>query len=657
MLRRFVGWKSGLGAACGLAALLASGAAQAGLEDGRYGAAQVFDVQRSPAFPQAGVSFTASNMTTPYRAVTSTQYTLNPGEYIRFIRQGVGDNPCSFEIRRYAADNTDLGQIAAGGPVYGLANEGFLHVSTPGDFGTFVANSAGYANGDSATFTTPIAGATCAQAASYAANTTAISTPTPPAQNGACAVSSVPSVAAPGGVSACTAGTQTNLASTAGSHTWDCDGVNGGTAATACSRPRGYSVTASLTGGGGGVTPSGTQVVAYNDTATFALQATGGRVLGTASGCSGSLTGTLLVDATGSYTTGPVAASCTASFSFALNAAPTAGSLAIADGAAATPGVPLTGSYIYQDTNNDAEGASQLLWKRAASAGGPATPIAGASGAQYTPVDADGGQYLFFCVTAVAASGTATGAEMCVATSAPVRINGSCGTATTLDSATVPASDLCTAGTPGPVSVLGGRYTWACQGQMGGSNSGTCEASWAPTGAGPLSTVAPPVSADGWVVASAVFSGTPPAAPPTGTQFPAGILALQLSSGTAGSSASVTVHYSQPVPAGAVYLKYGRSPPGLNCQGATCAQPHWYTLPAERAVFASDRLSVTLTLQDGGVGDGDALANSWIDDPGGPALLPPANPTAIPTLSEWAMLLLSLALGACAFAVLRRRRV
>ena len=78
---------------------------------------------------------------------------------------------------------------------------------------------------------------------------------------------------------------------------------------------------------------------------------------------------------------------------------------------------------------------------------------------------------------------------------------------------------------------------------------------------------------------------------------------------------------------------------------------HWYQLPADRAVFAQDRMSVTLTLTDGGVGDHDLAANGTIVDPGGPALV---TPTAIPTLSEWAMIMLAGLMGMFAFMRIRR---
>jgi hypothetical protein len=133
-------------------------------------------------------------------------------------------------------------------------------------------------------------------------------------------------------------------------------------------------------------------------------------------------------------------------------------------------------------------------------------------------------------------------------------------------------------------------------------------------------------------------------------------VSLQLTTGDLGSEARVTINYSEAVPAGAVYMKYGRSPEGFNCSGAACLQDHWYQMPVNKAVFAQDRKSVTLTIQDGGVGDNDLTADRSITDPGGPAVLN-ANAASIPTLSEWGMITLSALLALGAFGVMRRRKI
>ncbi|MFT3814844.1 MAG: IPTL-CTERM sorting domain-containing protein [Acidovorax sp.] len=314
-------------------------------------------------------------------------------------------------------------------------------------------------------------------------------------------------------------------------------------------------------------------------------------------------------------------------------------------------GQALAGSYTYADAENDPEGATTFQWKRGAQA------ILGATGLHYTPVSADVSWQLAFCVTPRASTGTQDGAETCSAPTSmvsPASVDGECGNAANQPWATVPSADLCDAGTPGAVSSAGGHYAWQCQGAHGGG-AASCQAPWANAGSGSATVV--PLPANGWHVDSASVSPTPPAgvAAPPNVIFPAGLLTLNLSSGAQGSDATVTLQFTRPIPSGAVYMKYGPSPAGFNCQGATaCAQPHWYEMPASRVVIASDRLSATLTLTDGGLGDGDGRADTFILDPGGFALLA-APAQSVPTLGEWGVLLLSALAAAFGVRAVRRQ--
>ena len=252
------------------------------------------------------------------------------------------------------------------------------------------------------------------------------------------------------------------------------------------------------------------------------------------------------------------------------------------------------------------------------------------------------------------AGGFATGTVHNVDVQVPVA--GACGAAAGQATALAPAAGLCSAGTATAISSASGKYTWQCQGLNGGS-ANSCEAPWSTAGGSKAMVALQP--ANGWQVSNASFSTTPPATAPQGVTFPSGLLSLNLSSGNLGSDATVTLNFNTPVPAGAVYMKYGSSPDGFNCQGTACAQPHWYELPASRAVLASDRLSATLTLTDGGLGDNDGIANQSIQDPGGFALLAapaPANTAAIPTLSEWGIIALSSLLAMFGIAGMRRRQ-
>jgi hypothetical protein len=149
-----------------------------------------------------------------------------------------------------------------------------------------------------------------------------------------------------------------------------------------------------------------------------------------------------------------------------------------------------------------------------------------------------------------------------------------------------------------------------------------------------------------WIVDAANSAGfipvtghpkSPPSLPPD-YFFPHGLLDFRLINGAPGSAATVTITYPSALPSGAVYWKYGPTPPGFDCPASGCSTPHWYRMPA---TIAGD--TVTLTIVDGGVGDDDLAANSVIVDQGGPGV-PGGGPTTVPTLSEWAMALLALLL-------------
>jgi len=139
-----------------------------------------------------------------------------------------------------------------------------------------------------------------------------------------------------------------------------------------------------------------------------------------------------------------------------------------------------------------------------------------------------------------------------------------------------------------------------------------------------------------------VATSTVPSLPP-GTTFPHGLMTLKLTTGTAGSSATVVITYPSALPAGTAYWKYGRT--------ASNTTAHWYQFAG--AVISGN--TITLTLTDGADGDDDMTANSVIADPGGPGVSVSSAATSIPTLSEWGMIILSGLMALTTFVTLRRR--
>jgi trimeric autotransporter adhesin len=139
--------------------------------------------------------------------------------------------------------------------------------------------------------------------------------------------------------------------------------------------------------------------------------------------------------------------------------------------------------------------------------------------------------------------------------------------------------------------------------------------------------------------------GSPATPPPAGVQFPYGLFDFTVEQCKNGDSINFTITYPGPLPPNTRYYKFGPTP--------TNATPSWYEIPA-----TVNGNTVSFTLTDGAIGDDDLQANGIIVDAGGPGFIAdvvdPGNATAVPTLGQWALLLLAMLLaGACAPALLR----
>jgi len=147
-------------------------ALMADIVNGKYGVAQVFDVQRSPATPVADQNFTASNMKLPYEEAnvsSPTQYTMTDNQYIQFVINDPGT--CSdISIKLFDQNASENRVIANGGSIYGLSQRGFLYISG-NSYGTFVSNQSGFAIGDSVTYEAQTGQANCTELGNYEATT------------------------------------------------------------------------------------------------------------------------------------------------------------------------------------------------------------------------------------------------------------------------------------------------------------------------------------------------------------------------------------------------------------------------------------------------------------------------------------------------------
>lgn len=260
-------------------------------------------------------------------------------------------------------------------------------------------------------------------------------------------------------------------------------------------------------------------------------------------------------------------------------------------------------------------------------------------------------------VQVATAGGSATLASAFAYADPPV--NGTCGAGAGQASIIPPLAQPCAAqGRPArwhrPTASMNGAAP-----ESGAGRTPTCaQPPWAAAGIASRATVALPDAASnhGWTLGAAGFDPALPAPLPPGATTSLTPLRLVLQAGTAGSSATITVQYTEPVPANAVYMKYGRSPQGYSCSGTSCDQDHWYTLPANAAVFSPERRSVTLTLTDGGLGDGDTTPGQ-ITDPGLPVLMAPAPAAvqSVPALSPWGLAAISALLAGVAGLARRPR--
>ena len=146
-------------------------------------------------------------------------------------------------------------------------------------------------------------------------------------------------------------------------------------------------------------------------------------------------------------------------------------------------------------------------------------------------------------------------------------------------------------------------------------------------------------NAGGGAVTAAITGGTCvgfangstsfPAAPtplPPGVTFPYGVFDFTaLGCGDSNGTITITLTYPNPLPVGVQYWKY--------------ISGTWVDWTSQVTIAGN---TVVLTLTDGGTGDTNPNPGE-ISDPSGPAF--GSGPTPIPTLSEWAMLLLGLLLS------------
>lgn len=240
------------------------------------------------------------------------------------------------------------------------------------------------------------------------------------------------------------------------------------------------------------------------------------------------------------------------------------------------------------------------------------------------PASAGGATITGYTVTASPGGATATGAA------SPITVTGlTNGTSYTF---TVAATNSVGPGAPSAASNAVVPRLLTVTGMppgMGGAATATL------SGGGPTCTLDP---------TSGFASLSNPA--PAGKTMPYGEYAFQATSCT--GTVTMAITYPQPLPAGTQFWKFGPATPAV---GGVAAASTWFQLGS--ASLSGDRLTVTYTVADDGVGDSNATPGS-ISDPFALAAGPlGGDAVGIPVDAPWALGLLSAVLG---FLGWRRQR-
>jgi hypothetical protein len=223
--------------------------------------------------------------------------------------------------------------------------------------------------------------------------------------------------------------------------------------------------------------------------------------------------------------------------------------------------------------------------------------------------------------------------------------NGACGTSANVATAFLPTANLCSTGTASNVTPGTSSWAWSCAGTGPSATNATCSAPYPVVsgGGGTVGAIQTP-GTNGWQIDQTASGFVAlPAPAPAGVTLPGGATKVVLNTGTAGTSATVTLRFSS-IPAGAQLYKYGKE----NGIGDTNT---WFAYPANIDFGAG---TVTYTLTDGQRGDNDWTANSVIDDP--VALGVNSVVASIPTLSEWGLIILSTLMALFGLVWMRRRQ-
>ncbi len=142
--------------ACMLPNTVLAAASATGIYAGRYSVNQVFDCQRTPAYPiEQGATFKVAGFAPPYDAVASANKQFKAEDIQNKIFYFVDTEDQNSPFSLCMADDvngTNQYTVSVKGKIYGLGAEGFLYVDDAEGYGYFIANECAYNYGDSLTY-------------------------------------------------------------------------------------------------------------------------------------------------------------------------------------------------------------------------------------------------------------------------------------------------------------------------------------------------------------------------------------------------------------------------------------------------------------------------------------------------------------------------
>ena len=357
--------------------------------------------------------------------------------------------------------------------------------------------------------------------------------------------------------------------------------------------------------GAGGTVSCSLPSLASGATATFAL------TVATAAGAASAVTNTATIS---SATVDANAANNSASATTSLGASQADLGVTLTGPASVAPGANV--AYTVTVSNAGPGPAQAAAWTDALPAGTTFVSLSQASGSAFAcTVPAVGANGSVSCSIATLASGTNAVFNLvakAAATSAGTTI-------VNIVAASTASADPASANNSASVSTLSSSRTYTGASPTGGGN---ITASFSGGGASCSFSTAQFIPLTG-------APRSPPAgSAPADIAFPYGLFDFTTTGCTPGATLAFTITYPSTLAPATSYYKYGPT--------ASQVSPHWYILSS---TVSGNTVSFSIT--DGGLGDDDMAANGTVVDQGGPGV-PASTVAQVPTLSEWAMIVLAM---------------